>query len=78
MRQQATLRTTVSIDGVGLHSGHPVRAHFHPAPVDHGLVFIRREHSDQLIPAELDSASTFDYATTLKRGDVDKLRTASP
>lgn len=70
MRQQATLRTTVSIDGVGLHSGHPVRAHFHPAPVDHGLVFLRREHSDQLIPAELDSAATFDYATTLKRGDV--------
>jgi UDP-3-O-[3-hydroxymyristoyl] N-acetylglucosamine deacetylase len=70
MRQQATLRTTVSIDGVGLHSGHPVRAHFHPAPIDHGLVFLRREHSDQLIPAELDSAATFDYATTLKRGDV--------
>jgi len=70
MRQQATLRTTVSIDGVGLHSGHPVRAHFHPAPVDHGLVFLRREHADQLIPAELDSAATFDYATTLKRGDV--------
>src|SRR5215470_12397887 len=70
MRQQATLRTTVSIDGVGLHSGHPVRAHFHPAPVDHGLVFLRREHGDQLIPAELDSAAIFDYATTLKRGDV--------
>ncbi len=70
MRQQATLRTTVSIDGVGLHSGHPVRAHFHPAPVDHGLVFLRREHSEQLIPAELDSAATFDYATTLKRGSV--------
>jgi UDP-3-O-[3-hydroxymyristoyl] N-acetylglucosamine deacetylase len=70
MRQQATLRTTVSIDGVGLHSGHPVRAHFHPAPVDHGLVFLRREHADQLIPAELDSAATFDYATTLKRGNV--------
>src|SRR5262245_10983851 len=70
MRQQATLRTTVSIDGVGLHSGHPVRAHFHPAPVDHGLVFLRREHGDQLIPAELDSAAIFDYATTLKRGTV--------
>jgi outer membrane protein assembly factor BamB len=41
MRQQATLKTTVSIDGVGLHSGHPVRALFHPAPVDHGLVFLR-------------------------------------
>jgi len=70
MRQQATLRTTVSIDGVGLHSGHPARAHFHPAPVDHGLVFLRREHSEQLIPADLESAATFDYATTLKRGEV--------
>ena len=70
MRQQATLRTTVSIDGVGLHSGHPARAHFHPAPIDHGLVFVRREHSEQLIPADLDSAATFDYATTLKRGEV--------
>lgn len=69
MRQQATLRTTVSIDGVGLHSGHPARAHFHPAPIGHGLVFLRREH-DQLVPAELPSASTFDYATTLRCGDV--------
>lgn len=70
MRQQATLKTTVSIDGVGLHSGHPVRAHFHPAPVDHGLVFLRREHADQPVPAQLESASTFDYATTLKKGGV--------
>src|SRR5262245_14505547 len=70
MRQQATLRTTVSIEGVGLHSGHPVRAHFRPAPPDHGLVFVRLEHSATPIPARLDSAATFDYATTLKRGDV--------
>jgi UDP-3-O-[3-hydroxymyristoyl] N-acetylglucosamine deacetylase len=70
MRQQATLRTTVSIEGVGLHSGHPVRAHFRPAPPDHGLVFVRLEHSSTPIPARLDSAATFDYATTLKRGDV--------
>ncbi len=70
MRQQATLRTTVSIDGVGLHSGHPVRAHFHPAAPDHGLVFVRREHPERLIPAGLESAATFDYATTLKSGEV--------
>jgi UDP-3-O-[3-hydroxymyristoyl] N-acetylglucosamine deacetylase len=70
MRQQSTLRTTVSIDGVGLHSGHPARAHFHPAPVDHGLVFVRREHAAQPIPADLESAATFDYATTLRRGAV--------
>jgi UDP-3-O-[3-hydroxymyristoyl] N-acetylglucosamine deacetylase len=70
MRQQATLRTTVSIEGVGLHSGHPVRAHFRPAPPDHGLVFLRLEHSGSPIPARLESAATFDYATTLKRGEV--------
>jgi len=70
MRQQTTLKTTVSIDGVGLHSGHPVRAHFHPAPADHGLVFLRREHPNQPIPARLESASSFDLATTLKLGEV--------
>ncbi len=70
MRQQTTLRTTVSIDGVGLHSGHPVRAHLHPAPPDHGLVFVRREHPDLTIPARLESAATFEYATTLKAGSV--------
>jgi UDP-3-O-[3-hydroxymyristoyl] N-acetylglucosamine deacetylase len=70
MRQQATLRTTVSIEGVGLHSGHPVTAHFRPAPPDYGLVFLRRDHPEHPIPATVESASTFDYATTLKRGDV--------
>jgi UDP-3-O-[3-hydroxymyristoyl] N-acetylglucosamine deacetylase len=70
MRQQTTLKTTVSIDGVGLHSGHPVRAHFHPAPPEYGLVFLRREHPNCPIPARLESASSFDLATTLKRGDV--------
>ncbi len=65
MRAQRTLRTSVSIEGVGLHSGHPVRAHLRPAPPDHGLVFIRRDHPERPIPALLESASTFDYATTL-------------
>jgi UDP-3-O-[3-hydroxymyristoyl] N-acetylglucosamine deacetylase len=70
MRQQTTLRTTVSIEGVGLHSGHPAKAHFRPAPPDHGLVFLRREHPDRPVPARLESASTFDYATTLKNDGV--------
>ena len=70
MRQQATLRTTVSIDGVGLHSGHPARALFRPAPPGHGLVFVRRDQPDSPIPARLESAATFDYATTLASGGV--------
>jgi len=70
LRAQTTLRTTVSIEGVGLHSGHPVRVHFRPAPPDHGLVFVRSGHPDNPIPALLESASTFDYATTLSRNGV--------
>jgi UDP-3-O-[3-hydroxymyristoyl] N-acetylglucosamine deacetylase len=70
LRSQTTLRTTVSIEGVGLHSGHPVRAHFRPAPPDHGLVFVRLDQLNSRIPALLSSASTFDYATTLSSGGV--------
>jgi UDP-3-O-[3-hydroxymyristoyl] N-acetylglucosamine deacetylase len=70
IRAQTTLRTSVSIEGVGLHSGHPVRAHFRPAPANHGIVFVRLDHPGMSIPALLSSASTFDYATTLSARGV--------
>jgi len=65
LRSQTTLRTSVSIEGVGLHSGHPVSAHFRPAAPNHGIVFVRRGQPDRPVPARLTSAATFDYATTL-------------
>src|SRR6185503_20644711 len=70
LRSQTTLRTTVSIEGVGLGSVHPARALFRPAPPDHGLVFVRVDHPKSRIPASLASARTFDYATTLSSGGV--------
>jgi UDP-3-O-[3-hydroxymyristoyl] N-acetylglucosamine deacetylase len=70
LRAQTTLRTSVSIEGVGLHSGHPVRANLRPAPANSGIVFVRADHPDKAIPARLDSASSFDYATTLSAGGV--------
>lgn len=69
-RSQTTLKTSVSIEGVGLHSGHPVCATFRPAPAGHGVVFRRLDHPDASIPAKIESASTFDYATTLSSGGV--------
>jgi UDP-3-O-[3-hydroxymyristoyl] N-acetylglucosamine deacetylase len=69
-RSQTTLRTSVSIEGVGLHSGHPVRARFRPAPAGHGIVFRRMDRRGARISARVDSASTFDYATTLSSGGV--------
>jgi UDP-3-O-[3-hydroxymyristoyl] N-acetylglucosamine deacetylase len=47
-----------------------VRAHFRPAPAGHGLVFHRLDHPGVEIPARLESATTFDYATTLSSGGV--------
>jgi UDP-3-O-[3-hydroxymyristoyl] N-acetylglucosamine deacetylase len=69
-RSQTTLKTSVSIEGVGLHSGHPVRTVFRPAPAGQGIVFRRMDRQGAAIPARVESASTFDYATTLSAGGV--------
>lgn len=44
---QTTLGSKVTFDGVGLHSGAPVRMVVHPAPADHGIVFCRTDISDR-------------------------------
>jgi len=65
MKNQTTLRTPVSIEGIGLHTGHAVRATFRPAPEDHGIVFRREDRPDVALPALSGSALGFDHATTL-------------
>ncbi len=40
---QTTLKSAVTFDGVGLHSGQPARLVIHPAPADHGIVFRRAD-----------------------------------
>ncbi len=70
MREQTTLRTPVSIEGIGLHTGHRVQATFRPAPEDHGIVFRREDHPSVVLPALPGSALGFDHATTLGCGAV--------
>ncbi len=61
---QRTIRTPVSADGVGLHSGKPVRVTVSPAPPNSGIVF--REHGHPVrIPAAPESVSNSHYATTI-------------
>lgn len=43
MNVQITLGKSVVFDGVGLHSGAPVRMILHPAPAGHGIVFRRTD-----------------------------------
>lgn len=70
MRAQTTLRTPVSIEGIGLHTGHSVRARFRPAEENHGIVFRRSDHAELAIAACSASAQLFDHATTLGREGV--------
>ncbi len=44
MQRQHTIGHTVSLSGMGLHSGRPARVSLSPAPVDHGIMFRRNIH----------------------------------
>lgn len=53
---QHTLKNTVLIEGIGLHSGVPVKLAMQPADPDHGIVFKRIDVADKgnLVPAKWD------------------------
>jgi UDP-3-O-[3-hydroxymyristoyl] N-acetylglucosamine deacetylase len=63
MRQQ-TIRRSVAIEGIGLHSGKLVRMTLSPAPPDSGIVF-RIGRDGQPIPAAPESVVDSHYATTI-------------
>jgi UDP-3-O-[3-hydroxymyristoyl] N-acetylglucosamine deacetylase len=65
MRQQ-TIRKSVSLEGVGLHSGKPVKITLSPAPADSGIVF-RVGRGGDPIPAAPESVVDSHYATTIGR-----------
>ena len=44
-QRQQTIEQTVSLSGVGLHSGRPSKVSLSPAPVDNGIVFRRKVNS---------------------------------
>jgi len=64
MRLQQTLARTISVAGVGLHSGREVRATLRPAPAGRGIVFVRTDVA-AVIPAVAEEAGRLDYATSL-------------
>jgi UDP-3-O-[3-hydroxymyristoyl] N-acetylglucosamine deacetylase len=66
MDHQWTIRKQVTLDGIGLHSGKPVRLTLSPAPQDSGIVF--RIPGSEPISAAPESVADSHYATTLGRG----------
>jgi UDP-3-O-[3-hydroxymyristoyl] N-acetylglucosamine deacetylase len=71
MLRQRTLKSLVSVSGVGLHTGEKVRITLRPAPVDAGVVFRRVDLAAPVdIPARADLVGEARLASTLVQGNV--------
>jgi UDP-3-O-[3-hydroxymyristoyl] N-acetylglucosamine deacetylase len=62
--RQHTIRKSVGLEGVGLHSGKIARVTLSPAPPDTGIVF-RVRSTGECIPARPESVVNSHYATTI-------------
>jgi UDP-3-O-[3-hydroxymyristoyl] N-acetylglucosamine deacetylase len=70
MSRQTTLKQSISISGVGLHTGVEVNLKLKPAPENTGYVFVRTDLDNFEIPASVEYISHCSYATTLLRKGV--------
>src|SRR6266849_8711369 len=68
--QRKTLRSNVSISGIGLHSGIYTTVELRPAPARSGITFVRADLNGLRIPALQASTTALDYATTVGKDDV--------
>jgi len=69
-RYQRTLRERVEFEGVGLHTGYPVRLAILPAPPDSGIRFRRTDLRNFEIEALRAHVAKVSYATTLMKKGV--------
>jgi len=70
MAKQTTIAKSVSVTGVGLHTGVDVNLTLRPAPENTGYVFVRTDLDNFEIPASVEYISHCSYATTLMRRGV--------
>lgn len=71
MKNQKTIQQSVSIGGIGLHSGKRVTLTLHPAKANTGIRFQRTDLPDAVeIPANVRNVSSTTLATTLSSGSV--------
>lgn len=69
MVKQKTIKTEISLTGVGLHTGKEVKMTFKPAPVNNGFTFVRKDLEGQPV-IEADA----NYVVNTQRGtNLEKL-----
>ncbi|HEY4799361.1 MAG TPA: bifunctional UDP-3-O-[3-hydroxymyristoyl] N-acetylglucosamine deacetylase/3-hydroxyacyl-ACP dehydratase [Bacteroidia bacterium] len=68
MPKQRTIKTPVTVSGVGLHTGEKVSLTFKPAPENHWFKFQRIDLPNKpVIDADLDNVITTERGTTLEK-----------
>jgi UDP-3-O-[3-hydroxymyristoyl] N-acetylglucosamine deacetylase len=70
MQFETTTQRPVEAEGIGLHSGVPVKIRISPAPVSSGIVFVRTDLEGFAIPASWRHVARVSYATSLMRQGV--------
>ncbi len=66
--KQRTIKTAVSVSGVGLHTGKKVTLSFKPAPENHGYKFCRVDMEGKpVIDADVDNVVDTERGTTLEQ-----------
>jgi UDP-3-O-[3-hydroxymyristoyl] N-acetylglucosamine deacetylase/3-hydroxyacyl-[acyl-carrier-protein] dehydratase len=70
-RQQHTIKRSVSFTGVGIHTGNKVSMTWKPAPVDHGVKFVRTDlDSKPVIEPLIRNVGDTTRWTTISSGNV--------
>jgi UDP-3-O-[3-hydroxymyristoyl] N-acetylglucosamine deacetylase len=67
---EQTIAESIAFEGVGLHSGAPVKMRLLPAPAGSGIVFRRTDLDNFEIPANGRNVAKVSYATSLMRQGV--------
>src|SRR6266550_4757353 len=68
---QHTVGKTAGFSGTSLHTGEKVSIKLHPAPVDHGIKFRRKDLQDEpTIDAKIENLKMVERATTIGEGPI--------
>ena len=69
--KQRTIKNTISMDGVGLHTGNICTLTFKPAPENHGIHFVRADlEGKPSVIADIDHVVDISRGTTLQDGEA--------
>lgn len=69
--KQRTVKSPISLSGIGLHTGNPCTMTFRPAPPNHGIVFVRTDMPGKpSVIADIDHVVDISRGTTLQQGEA--------